>query len=173
MFKKLVAKPKDRMPDPFAFAHPMPPGSVIVSGVESSNELAHTDTSTASHILPPSDRSKADCHLSTFVALSPQYRLSIQAGTALGEAQVERWDEVLLNQGDVLIMVSTARHHGLPPPTPPPRHARGPMAPSLWEKTVVAVWRIRSLHLSRTEAQYLTPHLVEGVPGEYVWATMQ
>ena len=28
-----------------------------------------------------------------------------------------------------------------------------PTAPSLWEKTVVAVWRIRSLHLSRTEAQ--------------------
>ena len=39
-----------------------------------------------------------------------------------------------------------------------------PTAPSLWEKTVAAVWHIRSLHLSRTEAQYLTPHLVEGVP---------
>ena len=32
-----------------------------------------------------------------------------------------------------------------------------PTAPSTWEKTVAAVWRIRSLHLSRTEAQYLTP----------------
>ena len=30
-------------------------------------------------------------------------------------AQVERWDEVLLNQGVVLVMVSTARHHGFPP----------------------------------------------------------
>ena len=38
-----------------------------------------------------------------------------------------------------------------------------PTAPSLWEKTVAAVYRIRSLHLSRTEEQYLTPHLVEGV----------
>ena len=28
---------------------------------------------------------------------------------------MERWDEVLLNQGEVLIMVSTARHHGPPP----------------------------------------------------------
>ena len=43
----------------------------------------------------------------------------------------------------------------------------------MWEKTVAAVWRIRSLHLSRTEAQYLTPHLVEGVPWEDVWVTMQ
>ena len=29
---------------------------------------------------------------------------------------MERWDEVLLNQGEVLVMVSTARHHGLPAP---------------------------------------------------------
>ena len=32
---------------------------------------------------------------------------------------------------------------------------------------------IRSLHLSKTEAQYLTPHPVEGVPWEDVWVTMQ
>ena len=43
----------------------------------------------------------------------------------------------------------------------------------MWEKTVAAVWRIRSLHLSSTEAQYLTPHLLEGVPWEDVWVTMQ
>ena len=48
-----------------------------------------------------------------------------------------------------------------------------PTAPSLWEKTVAAMWRTRSLHLSRTEAQYLTPHPVEGVPWEDRWATMQ
>ena len=47
-----------------------------------------------------------------------------------------------------------------------------PNAPSMWEKTVAPVWRSRSLHLSRTEAQYLTPHLVEGVPCEEVWVTM-
>ena len=35
------------------------------------------------------------------------------------------------------------------------------------------VWRIRLLHLSRTEAQYLLSHLVEGVPWEDVWATVQ
>ena len=48
-----------------------------------------------------------------------------------------------------------------------------PTAPSMWEKTVAAVWRIRSLHLSRTEAQYLTPLLVEGLPREDGWVTMQ
>ena len=48
-----------------------------------------------------------------------------------------------------------------------------PTAPTLWEKNVATVWRIRSLHLSRTEAQYLTPHLVEGVPWEDMGATMQ
>ena len=37
----------------------------------------------------------------------------------------------------------------------------------------MAVWCIQSLHLSRTEAQYLAPHLVEGVPWEDAWATIQ
>ena len=50
------------------------------------------------------------------LALSPQYRINVQAGTALGEATEERWDEVLLQQGEVLVMVSTARHPGLPSP---------------------------------------------------------
>ena len=35
---------------------------------------------------------------------------------ALGEAEVERWEEVLLNQEEVLVMVSTDHHRGLPPP---------------------------------------------------------
>ena len=38
---------------------------------------------------------------------------------------------------------------------------------------MAAVWGIRSLHVSRTEAEYLTPHLVERVPLEDVWATTQ
>ena len=32
------------------------------------------------------------------------------------EAIEERWEEVLLQQGEVLVLVSTARHHGLPSP---------------------------------------------------------
>ena len=59
------------MLDPFESVYPMPPGSVIVSSVESSDQLAHMDSSTAPHVLPPSHRSKSDSHLSTFMALPP------------------------------------------------------------------------------------------------------
>ena len=37
----------------------MPAGSVIVSGAESGDQPDHTDTSTAPHVLPPSDRSNS------------------------------------------------------------------------------------------------------------------
>ena len=37
------------MPD---YVYPMPPGSVIMSDVESSDQLAHTDTSSAPHAPP-------------------------------------------------------------------------------------------------------------------------
>ena len=48
-----------------------------------------------------------------------------------------------------------------------------PTVPPLWETTVAAVLRIRSLYLSGTEVTYLIPHLAEGVHWEDVWATMQ
>ena len=47
-----------------------------------------------------------------------------------------------------------------------------PTAPSMWEKTVAAMSRIRSLQLSLTKLQHLTPHLVNRRPCEDVWATM-
>ena len=72
VFKKLITKLKEEMHDPFESVYPMPPGSVIVSGVVSGDPLAHTDTSTAPHVLPLFDWAKPDCHLCTFVALSPQ-----------------------------------------------------------------------------------------------------
>ena len=59
----------------------------------------------------------------------PQYRLNIQAGTALGEAEVQRWDKVLLNQGEILIMLSTTHHHGIPPPPPQAKTCNGPSSP--------------------------------------------
>ena len=98
------------------------------SGEESSDQLIHTDTSIAPHVLHPSDRAPADSHLSISVALSPHYRLNIHAGTALGEAQVERWDKVLLNHREVLIMVSTTHHHA--PPPPPNNKCCGPCSHS-------------------------------------------
>ena len=115
LITKFVNSINDRVPDPFEGLFDMP-CSVIVSGVESGDQLPHTDVSTAPDMLPAPDRNPSSCHISTFVALSPQYRINVRAGTALGEATEERWDEVLLQQGEVLVLVSTARHHGLPPP---------------------------------------------------------
>ena len=115
LIKKFIHSMQDRILDPFEDLFGMP-CSVMVSGAASGDQLPHTDVSTAPDMLPLLDRHPSSCHISTFVALSPQYRLNIQAGTALGEATEERWDEVLLQQGEVLVMVSTARHHGLPSP---------------------------------------------------------
>ena len=86
VFKRLVTKLKDKMPNPFASAHPMPPGSLIVSTVQCGDQVAHTDSSTTPHVPPPSERSKSEYHVSIFMALSPKYRLGIEVGTALGEA---------------------------------------------------------------------------------------
>ena len=69
MFKKVVTKLTGRMPNPFASVHPMPPGFVILFGVESGDQLPHTDTSTAPHILPPSDASKIFARLCSPCAL--------------------------------------------------------------------------------------------------------
>ena len=30
---------------------------------------------------------------------------------------MQSWDEVLLNKGELLVMGSTTRHHGVPPPS--------------------------------------------------------
>ena len=113
---------QDRVPDPFEDLFEMP-CSVIVSGAESGDQLPHTDVSTAPDMLPPLDRHPSSCYISTFMALSPQYRINVQAGTALGEATEEKWDGVLLQQREVLVMVSTAGHHGLP--SPPGQHMQG------------------------------------------------
>ena len=76
-------------------------------------------------MLPPRDRNPSSCHISTFVALCPQYRINVQVGTALVEATEERWDEVLLQQREVLVLVSIARHQRLPSAPPRARDAGG------------------------------------------------
>ena len=112
LIKKFISSMQDRVPDPFEDLFEMP-SSVVVSGAESGDQLLHTDVSTAPDMLPLLDRRPSSCHISTFVALSPQYRINVQSGTSLGEAMEERWDDILPQQGDILVMVSTARHHWL------------------------------------------------------------
>ena len=51
---------------------------------------------------------------------------------------------------------------------------KGPGYVELWPKAVgQALLELQRQHVSRTEAEYLAPHLVEGVPWEDVWATMR
>ena len=82
--------------------HPMTPGIVIVASVGSGPQLPHTDVATHADVLPPSDRAVGDCHLSSFLCLSEDYQVAVQAGTALGEAGEARWDTVQLHRGDML-----------------------------------------------------------------------
>ena len=63
---------------------------------------------------PPDSRDISGCHLSSFLCLSEDYEVAVQAGTALGEAGEARWDTIQLQRGDTLLMVATSRHHGLP-----------------------------------------------------------
>ena len=56
------------------------------------------------------------CDVSIFLDLSLHCYMNIQAGTLMGEVEVERWDEVTLAQGDVLVLVSKPWRHASPPP---------------------------------------------------------
>ena len=94
--------------------HPMTPGSVIVASVGSGPQLPHTDVVTHPKVLPPKSRDISGCHLSSFLCLSEDYQVAVQTGTALGEAGEARWNTVELHRGDMLLMVATSRHHGLP-----------------------------------------------------------
>ena len=62
-------------------------------------------------MLPPDNRDISGCHLSS---LSQDYQLAVQAGTALGDAREVRWDTIHLQRGDMLLMVASSHHHGMP-----------------------------------------------------------
>ena len=91
----------------------MTPGSVIVASVGSGAQLPHSDVATHPEVLPPNSRDISGCHLSTFLCLSEDYQVAVQAGTALGEAGEARWDTIQVQRGDMLLMVATRRDHGL------------------------------------------------------------
>ena len=96
--------------------HPVRPGSVIVASVGSGAKLPHSDVTTHPEVLPPDRRDISGCHPSSFLCLSEDYQVAVQAGTALGEAGEPRWDTIQLQRGGMLLMVATSRHHGLPAP---------------------------------------------------------
>ena len=92
----------------------MTPGSVIVASVGSGPQLPHSDVATHPNVLPPNSRDISGCHLSSFLCLSEDYQVAVQAGAALREAGEARWDTIELQRGGMLLMVATSRHHGLP-----------------------------------------------------------
>ena len=77
----------------------MTPGSVIVASVRSGPQLPHSDVATHPEVLPPNSRDISGCPLSSFLCLSEDYQVAVQAGTALGEAEEARWDTIELQRG--------------------------------------------------------------------------
>ena len=47
------------------------------------------------------------------------------------------------------------------------------LGPTLDERLILAIWRIRWLHLSRTEARYLIGSMSSGVVWEHVYGMLQ
>ena len=92
----------------------MTPGSVIVASIGSGHKLPHTDVAARLEVLAPYDRDISGCHLSTVLCLLEEYEVRSEARTALGEAAKVCWDTIPLQREDMLLMVATNRHHGMP-----------------------------------------------------------
>ena len=114
LFKKFHPPPLTESVPQVGDLHPVTPGSVMVASVGSGAQLPHTDVATYPEVLPPDSRDISGCHLSGFLCLSEDYEVAVEAGTALGEAGEARSDTIQLQRGDMLLMVATSRHHGLP-----------------------------------------------------------
>ena len=95
--------------------HHMTPAPVIVSQ-QTIDQFDHTDTCRDPSVVPPADGQVSRCHLSTPFVLSSEYRIAVQASFAYSEASDTRFDELHLTQGDLLVVMSTSRHQGTPPP---------------------------------------------------------
>ena len=89
--------------------HPVTPGSVIVASVGSGAQLPCTEVATH-----PNSRDISGYHLSSFLCLSEDYQVAVQAGTVLGDAGDAQWDAIEPQRGDMLLMVATSHHHGMP-----------------------------------------------------------
>ena len=116
LLRKVVDRPPTQIGG-FADLYHMTPAPVVVSQ-DTAGQLDHTDTSSDPSVLPPIDGQVFRCHLSTFLVLSSEYRIAVQAGSAYREVSETRFDELHLTQGDLLVAASTCPHHGMPPPPP-------------------------------------------------------
>ena len=102
----------ESVPD-VGYLHPMTLGNVIVASVGSGPQLPHTDIATHPKELPTYERDISGYHLSSFLCLSEDYQVRVQAGTALGEGAEVCWDTIELHRGNMLLLVAITRHHGM------------------------------------------------------------
>ena len=99
----------------FTNLHLMTPALVVVSKGYA-HQFDHTDTCRDPFVLPPSDGQVSRCHHSTFLVLSPEYRIKLRSGSAYANVRDTRFDVLLLSHGDLCVVMTTSRHHGMPPP---------------------------------------------------------
>ena len=91
------------------------------------DQFDHNDTSLDPSVLPLVAWQVSHCHLSTFLVLSSEYRIAVQAGSANVWVSETRFDELHVPQADILMAASAYRHHDMPPPPTkwtPHRHHR-------------------------------------------------
>ena len=74
--------------------HPVTPGSIIMASVGSGTQIPHTDVATSCEVLPPDNRGISGRHLGSFLCLSEDYQVALQAGTVVGDAGEARWDTI-------------------------------------------------------------------------------
>ena len=98
LLKKATLKLGDSVP-PVEDLHPMGPGAVIVASVGR--------------------------HLRTFLCLSKVYWGHVQVGAFIGELGRTRLDTIELWRGDMLLIMSTCRHHGMSAPERAKRGVQG------------------------------------------------
>ena len=99
----------------FTDLHKITPAPVILS-LDTTDQPNYTHTCRESRMLSPIDGQVSRCHLSPFFVMSPENRIVVQAGSTYGEVKDTRFDELHFTQGDLVVVTSTYRHHGMPPP---------------------------------------------------------
>ena len=78
--------------------------------------------------------------------------MELLAGTAMGEARETQWDTIELHRGDMLLMVSTCKHHGMLVPEGARDRLHGAFF-TLWNHDPKHCWR--QSHTSHLDS---TPH---------------
>ena len=88
---------------------------LIVSQLIAADQLDHNDTCPDPFVLPRVDGRVDRCQLSTHLCCHPNTGLKSNGSSVYGEVGDTRFDELHVTHGDLLVVRSTCRHHGMPP----------------------------------------------------------